>query len=57
MVLSKDMEDHFREMEVGETDSIQGTVDGVIYSLWRMKDPNYVMRMMDTGGSNLEDET
>ena len=30
MVPSKDMEDHFWEVEVGEKDAIQGTVDGVI---------------------------
>ena len=34
---------------MGGTDSIQGTVDDVIYNLWGMKDPTYVMRMMDTG--------
>ena len=30
MVLGKYMEDNFREAEVGETDAIQGKVDGVI---------------------------
>ena len=30
MVPGKDMEDHFREVEVGDTDAIQVTVDGVI---------------------------
>ena len=34
MVPGKDIEDPFREVEVGETDAIQGTVDGVIYNLW-----------------------
>ena len=51
------MEDHFREVEVGETDAIQGTVDNVIYNLWGMKEPNYVMRMMATGGQLLVDDT
>ena len=51
------MEDHFWEVEVGETDSIQGKVDDVIYNLWRMKEPNYVMRMTATGGRLLEDDT
>ena len=57
MVPSKDMEDHFGEMEVGETDAIQGTVDDVIYNLWGMKEPDYVTRIMDTGGRLLEDDT
>ena len=57
VVPSKDMEDHFGEVEVGDTDSIQGTVDDVIYNLWGMKEPNYVMRMMATGGRLLADYT
>ena len=51
------MEDDFGEAEVVETDAIQGTVDDVIYSLWDMKEPNYVMSMMDNGGRILADDT
>ena len=57
MVPGKEMEDHFGEVEVGETDSIKGIVDDVIYNLSGMKDPNYVMRMMSTGGRILVDDT
>ena len=32
MVTGKDMEDNFWEVEVGETDAIQGAVDDVIYN-------------------------
>ena len=35
---------------MGETYSIQGTFDDVIYNLWGMNYPNYAMRMMDNGG-------
>ena len=56
MVPGKEMKDNFGEVEVGETYVIQGTVDDVIYSLWGMKEPNYVMRMMATGGRILADE-
>ena len=49
MVPGKYTEDHFREVEVGETYVIQGTVDDFIYNLLGMKDPNYVMRIMATG--------
>ena len=44
-------------MEVGEIDIIQETVDGVIYNLWGMKEPNYVMRMMAAGVRLLEYDT
>ena len=57
IVLGKKMEDNFGEVEVGETDDIQGTFDDVIYNLWDMKDPNYVMIMMDTGSHLLTDDT
>ena len=50
IVPGKEMEDHFGGVGLGETDSIQGTVDDVIYNLWWVKEPNYVVRMMDTSG-------
>ena len=40
---------------MGDTDAIQGTFDYVIYNLWGMKEPNYVMRMVATVGHLLED--
>ena len=51
------MEDHFLEVEVGNTYALQGTVYDVIYNLWGMKEPNYSMRIMATGGRLLTDET
>ena len=51
------MENNFGEVLVGKTDSIQGTVDDVIYNLWRTKEPNYVMMKMATGDHLLEDDT
>ena len=56
-VPGKDTVDNFWEVEVGETDAIQGTFDDVIYDLLAIKDPNYVIRMMSTGGGVLADET
>ena len=50
MVPGKDTEDHFGEVEVGEIYSIQGKVDDIIYNLWGTKEPNYVVRIMATGG-------
>ena len=57
MVPGKDIEDHSGEVEAGEKYPIQGTVDDVIYNLWRTKEHNYVKRTMDTGGRLLADDT
>ena len=57
MVPGKYMEDNFREVEVGETDAIQVTVDDVIYNLWGIKEPTYVMRIMANGDRLLVHET
>ena len=56
MVPGKEMEDHFGGVKVGETDTIQVTVDHVIYNLWGTKEPNYVMKMVDNGGLLLTDD-
>ena len=39
------MEDNFGSMEVGETDAIQGIVDGDIYNLWGRKEPIYLKKI------------
>ena len=57
MVPGKDMEDHFVEVGMCETDAIQVTVDDIIYNLWRIKDSYYVMSMMATRGRLLDDDT
>ena len=57
VVPGKETEDYFGGVEVVDTDAIQVTVDDVIYNLWGMKEPNYVMRMMATGGRLLADDT
>ena len=51
------MGDDFGEVDTGKTYSIQGPVDDFIYNLWNMKEPNYVMRIMATGGGLLADDT
>ena len=42
---------------MGETDYIQVTVDDFIYNFGGMKEHNYLMRMMDTGGRLLAGDT
>ncbi len=45
LVPGDEMERHFAEegKVARECDAIQGTMDGVVYNLWGMKEPNYVM--------------
>ena len=57
MVPVKDMKDHFGEVEVGDTDSMKVTVDYVIYNVWGMKEPTYVMGMIVTGVCLWVDDT
>ena len=38
------------EVTVGDVDAITGVQDDVPYFIWGMKEPDYVMRMMATGG-------
>jgi hypothetical protein len=46
------MQDFFDEdgVDVGDCHAIAGTQDGILYNLWGMKEPDYVMHMMATGG-------
>ena len=45
------MDEHIVGKEVGSVDAIQGSSEGIVYNLWAMKEPDYVMKMMATGGS------
>ncbi len=48
-------DEHFESKEVGDMDVVSGNLNGTDYSIWGMKEPNYVMKIMGTGGSlNLE---
>lgn len=43
----------FNDKAVGDFDSIQGkSDDNITYFLWAMKEPDYVMKLMATGGKN-----
>ena len=35
-----EIDDHFKDKEIGERDSLQGTLDGVSYDLFGMKEPD-----------------
>ena len=47
---------HYEDKEVGEMDAIQGTMDGHPYTIWGMKELDYVMSMMAMGGLLNEDK-
>ena len=56
------MERRFADMNVGDVDAIEGSMqaaDGTTfpYTLWGMKEPDYVMRIMATGGALMSDES
>ena len=44
-------------VNVGDTAAIEGTLDEVKYNLWCMKEPDYTMTIMATGGRLLSDES
>ena len=44
------MEAHAANQEVGECDSLRGTLEGVPYDLFTLKEPDYLMKLMSTYG-------
>jgi hypothetical protein len=50
------MQLYFDGKEVGSIDAVAGTLDGIPYNIWCMKEPDYVMRMMATGRALLADD-
>ena len=49
------IDDYRADREIGDVDAIQGTMEGVTYNLWAMKEPDFIMKMMATGGSLIVD--
>ena len=47
----------FDGVDVGDNHVIAGKMDSVVYNLWEMKEPDYVMRMMVSSGQLSENET
>lgn len=46
--------EHFEEKQVGECNSLKGTLDGVRYDLFGMKEPDYVMKLIAMFGGLVE---
>lgn len=51
------MDARFNGKNTGECDAISGTLNGSPYKIWGMKEPDYVMKIMATGGVLEEDDT
>ncbi len=45
------------DIEVGETEAIQGSLDGITNNLWMMKESDYIMKMMSTIENLIADRT
>ncbi len=43
--------EYLKDKPVGSVDAISGILDKVKYNIWCMKEPDYVMKIMATGGS------
>ena len=41
-----EIDSHLKDIEVGETEAIQGSIEGITYNIWMMKEPDYIMKMM-----------
>ena len=50
------IDEHFKDKEVGSTDSLKGRLDGIHYDIFCMKEPEYVMKIMSTYGGLLEND-
>ncbi len=46
---------HFQSKDVGDMDIFAGNLDGVEYFIWEMKEPDYIMKIMGTGGALVTD--
>ncbi len=55
LVPGEEIDSHFESKNVGETDVISGSLSGVEYFIWGMKEPDYVMKIMGTGGALVTD--
>ena len=42
---------HFEDKEIGEVDAIKETLDNVLFHVFFMKEPDYVMQLIPTYGT------
>ena len=51
-ICGEDIKSHFADKEVGVTDACAGKLDGVPFHIYMMKEPDYIMSLMSTYGTN-----
>ena len=51
-IRGQEIKAHFAEMDVGDTDSRAGVLDDKPFHVYAMKEPEYVMSLMSTYGTN-----
>ena len=54
-IRGEEIKDHFKDKEVGDTNSWAGQLDSVPFHVLAMKEPDYVMSLMSTYGTNRRD--
>jgi hypothetical protein len=57
MVPGDGMTEASNEAQVGDSMAISGVLNGIRYFLWRLKEPNYVMKMMATRGPLISNDS
>ena len=50
------MKAHFEDKEVGDTDAWAGQMDNVAFHVYAMKEPDYIMSLMSSYGTNNHEE-
>ena len=50
-----DIKSHFKNKNVGDANSWAGTLDNIPFHVYTMKEPDYVMSLMSTYGTNDRD--
>ncbi len=50
------IDSHFNNKQVGECNAISGVLDEEKYFIWGMKEPDYVMKIMASGGALILDD-
>ena len=56
-IKSDDIKAHFNNKTVGDMDSWTGTFDNIPFHVYAMKEPNYIMSLMSTYGTNDHDNS
>ena len=54
-ICGDEIKEHFKDKEVGDADSWPAQLDDVPFHVFAMKEPDYVMSLMSTYGTNSQE--